>query len=730
MVKSIRFIPIYFFILFFSIFSLFAQEIPVSKDFSILLSAEVQKEPNPQITINWQAVKYAKTYTIYKKMKTTGTWSLPLANLDSNTTSYTDTKVEVGETYEYKVISNSETIITSGGKTGPFKFSATGYIYSGIEVPPITFGKVLLLIDETMRDPLSVEIDRLINDLVSEGWTVATEYVPRTEAFDGNAAKQIKNIIIAEYNKAPNNLQAVFIIGRVAVPYSGDYRTDYTQPWPPDGHPDHGGAWPCDMYYGIMNESIWTDNTANDTIPGRDRNDNIPGDGKFDFTFMSDLRINVELQVGRVDFYNLPAFENSETELLKKYLDKDHNYRKGLLTIKRQGLICDNLPPKNFSYTECTAACGWRNFGDLFGSDKISSVESKQWVTSLENNSYLMGYGCGYGGFTGVGGVVNTSDYASSQMQAVFTMHFGSYSGDWDSENNVIRAAIASSPSILTCAWVGRPHWYLHKMALGETIGSALVLSQNNWDTYTTGYYYEKPDQEYNSAYSYKYGNRQIHVALMGDPTLTVNMGGDLAGNIDGTLPPKNLSVVQLPAFKVKLSWEAPEESGDIFYNVYESDNPNGGFVKINDEPIIDTEFTTTKEYDGEMYYMVRTGKLRENNSGSYYHLSDGIIQSVILSDAGDIAQFDFAIDIAPNPAKSYTNISLVINRTGLTTIEIYSIGGNLINRILSSEISKGTHKFVWNLTNYEGQRVQTGIYLVKISSGTYCQISKIVVMP
>ena len=116
MVKSIRFISLYFVIICFSLFSLIAQEIPVSKDFSILLSAKVQKEPSPQITINWQPVKYAKSYTIYKKMKTTGTWSLPLANLDSNTTSYTDTKVKVGEAYEYKIISNSETIITSSGK--------------------------------------------------------------------------------------------------------------------------------------------------------------------------------------------------------------------------------------------------------------------------------------------------------------------------------------------------------------------------------------------------------------------------------------------------------------------------------------------------------------------------------------------------------------------------------------------------------------------------------------
>ena len=74
-----------------------------------------------------------------------------------------------------------------------------------------------------------------------------------------------------------------------------------------DGHPDHFGAWPADMYYGDMNEKIWTDIGANCTGATRSENRNVPGDGKFDVTVLpSDETIS--LQVGRVDFYNLPAF--------------------------------------------------------------------------------------------------------------------------------------------------------------------------------------------------------------------------------------------------------------------------------------------------------------------------------------------------------------------------------------------------------------------------------------
>ena len=50
-------------------------------------------------------------------------------------------------------------------------------------------------------------------------------------------------------------------------------------------------------------------------------------------------------------------------------------------------------------------------------------------------------------------------------------MLFGSWLGDWDSEDNIMRAVLATPDYGLTCAWSGRPHWFLQHMALGEPIG-------------------------------------------------------------------------------------------------------------------------------------------------------------------------------------------------------------------------------------------------------------------
>ena len=71
----------------------------------------------------------------------------------------------------------------------------------------------------------------------------------------------------------------------------------------------------------------------------------MPGDGKFD---QSNMPSDVELAVGRVDFHNMTCFSNknparSELDLLRAYLNKDHNFRHRVFTVARRGLVCDNF---------------------------------------------------------------------------------------------------------------------------------------------------------------------------------------------------------------------------------------------------------------------------------------------------------------------------------------------------------------------------------------------------
>src|SRR5262249_22985188 len=155
-----------------------------------------------------------------------------------------------------------------------------------------------------------------------------------------------------DYRADPEHTQAVFLLGHIPVPYSGDLA--------PDGHVEHMGAWPADLYYGVL-DGEWTDANVNDASASDPRNWNVPGDWKFD---QSEPTSAVALHVGRVDFAHLPASALSEVELLRQYLRKDHNFRQGRLQAQPRGLIDDNFGLRD---GEAFAANGWRNFSALLG---------------------------------------------------------------------------------------------------------------------------------------------------------------------------------------------------------------------------------------------------------------------------------------------------------------------------------------------------------------------------
>src|SRR5206468_822511 len=94
------------------------------------------------------------------------------------------------------------------------------------------------------------------------------------------------------------------------------------------------------------------------------------------------LPSDVDLQVGRVDMANLPAFAKSEKELLRQYLNKDHNFRHKRIAVGPRGLIDDNFGNSN---GEQFAMNGWRNFAPFFGATNI--VATPDWFSTFSVQS-------------------------------------------------------------------------------------------------------------------------------------------------------------------------------------------------------------------------------------------------------------------------------------------------------------------------------------------------------
>ncbi|MCK5789062.1 MAG: fibronectin type III domain-containing protein, partial [Chlamydiia bacterium] len=328
------------------------------------LSAVVSAYP-VSITLNWtENTANGGAYLIKKKLKGEDIWSF-LATVDLGTTSYTDNTVSTGVSYEYSV----QKVFSS---TNNYAYS-WGYINAGINVElDYNKGDLLLLVENNIAASLPTEVAQLEEDLYKDGWMVTTL------SLDKNlSAIEVKSQIQNQYNSLPN-LKTIYILGHVAVPYSGNIN--------PDGHGDHKGAWPADIYYADL-DGEWTDISVNNVSAPDPRNVNIPSDGKLDQSFVPS---KLELQVSRVDFFNMKLFNRSDAVLISKYLDKAHRFKTASYIPQDRGMYDDGFANMNEGFAQNAI----RNFAPFFGTGNIDELD---YFTTLTKESYLWSYGCGPG---------------------------------------------------------------------------------------------------------------------------------------------------------------------------------------------------------------------------------------------------------------------------------------------------------------------------------------------
>ncbi|MFZ1660260.1 MAG: thrombospondin type 3 repeat-containing protein, partial [Flavobacteriales bacterium] len=540
---------------------------------AVELAATVQKNP-ARITISWESYPGATNYTIYRKLKDAQSWGSSIGSVGGSVNQFADNNVGVGTYYEYKVV-------RTAGNVG------TGYVASGIELAAVeNRGKMVLLVDNDIKNGLTTELAQLQADLENDGWTVIRHDVSRSAS-----VTSIRSTIQSDYNADPTRVKAVYIVGHVPVPYSGNLN--------PDGHSDHKGAWPADGYYGDM-DGNWTDNSVNTTSAQLDRNYNKPGDGRFD---QSDYPSDIELQVGRIDFYNIGtpwyAFPTSELELTRTYLNKAHNYKIRQLVPLRRGIVFDNFQ----DLSNPVGASGYRNVSALVGAANTTNANAfgAPFYTLVNNQSYLWTYASGGGTWVSAYNVGTTDDYAAISNGGIFNMSFGSYFGDWDMTNGFMKSIVASG-NALTCVWAGIPNWWFQNMGMGDNIGYSTRLTMNNVNLYTpqNGGWQGQPYD-------------RVHLALLGDPSLRMTV-----------VPrPSNFQAVNAGGL-TNFTWTAALGPVDG-YHVYEV-QANGNLNRITNNVVTQTNYSDPAvPFVAGKKYMLRAVKLQTSNTGTYFDLSLGV---------------------------------------------------------------------------------------------------------
>ncbi len=575
------------------------------------------------LRLEWKPETYSGTFRIYKRnlIHTNGDWGSPLINISgtSGDTSWTDPDLLPGQAMEYLVAK----VNTSGG------FEAFGFTYAGNEafrVAPDSswfFGRaqrghMLLLIDSAYIGALSQDIQELRENLLARGWFSDCLYAGR-----GESAAAVKTRILAFCNQSKFQPSALYIIGHVPVPYSGYFSNSGDRP-PPDGHVEgvgnHTGAWPADAYYGDL-KGNYTDETVSCTTGNQTRHHNVPGDGKFDQSVIAN---QVELDMGRADFYQMDAFNKDDTALTRQYLRRSMDWHYGLKRsqFEKIALIDNNFTGLNL------ASSGYHNFAALL--PLSSTNDAADYLSSQKNRSYLWSYGCGAGSYTSCNGVGTSAQFAAQKDSFfnAFTMLAGSYFGDWDIKNNLMRSALAAGS--LSCFWGGIPKWYVHHMGMGMHMGYGARITQNNVNDYFNG--------SFNGSW------KGVFIALMGDPTLEMSPS-----------PRPGALRVQRQLGSNWLRWDACSETV-AGYNVYRVDTVNRIWYQLNREPLTELVFEDRMLIDAGTLYAVRSVELIETGSGTYWQTSAAQFGSTRMASGEEWASP--SLSIYPQPSQGEIQIA------------------------------------------------------------------------
>ncbi len=505
-----------------------------------------------------------------------GQWTTLVNESASTLSSFTDNNLVMGQTYEYALQRTTNAI------------QAFGYAHAAIHANVTdTRGKLLLFVDAALATPLASEIERLQDDLIGDGWELVVFSSESTATVTST-----RNQITAAFNAEPTLVKAVFLLGAIPVPYAGN------SAW--DGHSDHQGAWPSDALYADLSTTGWTDVSVNNTSPNRDANDNIPGDGKFDQSY---IPTSVELQVGRVDFRRLSWAAYGavdEVDLYRRYLNKNHAWRSGQYTVANKALVDDNF---GYFGGEAFAANGFRNAYPLVGADNIVETD---FFNNTNPQTWLLGYGTGGGSYQSAGGVGSSSNFMTDTVNIVFSNLFGSYHGDWDYEADpFMPAALASRGGILTCSWAGRPHVFNQALASGETIGFCHRETQN---------------AQFNTGYANTFGRSGAHLTLLGDPTVRAHV----------VKPVEGVNAVAT-CTNVSLSWSPSTDVDVEGYHIYRAVQKNGVYTRLTSDLISNTSFLDLTAPAGSIFYQIKAVKqVITPGGGIYLNSSTGAIISVM----------------------------------------------------------------------------------------------------
>ena len=179
----------------------------------------------------------------------------------------------------------------------------------------------------------------------------------------------------------------------------------------------------------------------------------------------------------------------------------------------------------------------------------------------------------------------------------------------------------------------------------------------------------------------------------------------------------------------VILKWTTESEIENLGFNIYRSTKDNDQFSIINDQ-LIPGAGSSSQKHD---YEYIDKDVI---NSVTYWYKLEDVDYSGHTELHGPVSATPIAKATPsefrlypnyPNPFNPVTTISYDLPEDGYIELSIYNMRGENVTTLLKSNQEAGSYKMNWDGTNQNGEIVSSGIYFLRIASGSYCRTSKMV---
>jgi hypothetical protein len=170
----------------------------------------------------------------------------------------------------------------------------------------------------------------------------------------------------------------------------------------------------------------------------------------------------------------------------------------------------------------------------------------------------------------------------------------------------------------------------------------------------------------------------------------------------------------------VELAWETASETNNARFVIYRNGEAIGSVegAGTTTEPQSYT-YVDAAVVPGVTYTYILADVDYANTETKYED------EAVTVTLANDVLEADFVVGAAyPNPFNPSVTVSYQLSANSTVKASVYNTNGTLVEELLNSDMSAGSHELVWNAAT-----MPSGVYILKMLSGNVVNTQKLVLM-